>query len=245
VMSNYRVGQVLTLGPMPERQLRFLCALAMFMDDDSRSVRVGFDALVTVSGQSRNTVRKARRELEASGRVTALSGGRGPGDLTTWAVGCLPDKGVSVLDPLTGPDESPLRGSTGAEERVTYLAPDLGERVTGLNRRAKSPTGDGRSVVQPPAEPEAQPEDLGSCPDCGGDLVLKRSAGHIAGEEPPLVPYCVKCKHVWPRPGDPVITFGPDPDDPWDAFRPTWPHWPEPDRRRSRSYEDYDEAEGF
>jgi hypothetical protein len=142
-MSNYRVRQVLALGAMPERQLRLLIALATFMTDDSLTVTAGFDAVIKVSGQARNTVRTARRELEAAGRIASQSS-PGRGVLTVWTVLCLPEKGVNVLDPFSAPvkgvSQAPEKGSSEPEKRVTYPAPDLGRPEQGLKSRAKEPS---------------------------------------------------------------------------------------------------------
>jgi len=157
-VSNYRVRQVLALPKMPENQLRLLLALATYLTDDSRSVRIGFDALVRDSGNVRNTVRAARRALEASGKLTSEGGGRGPGDVPLWTVLCLPakgvsdvnplarDKGVSEVDPVNEVDPHPaakgvsragLRGSTGPEKGGQSKSADLRKPGAVLNRGAK------------------------------------------------------------------------------------------------------------
>jgi hypothetical protein len=136
-VSNYRVQQVLALGEMPGRQLRLLTGLATFMGDDSRSVSVGFDALITVTGNVRNTVRIARREFEERGSLSSEPG-NGRGHLTLWTVLCLPEKGVSVLDPLYGPgkgvNDGSERGSTSTEKGGQPKRADLQEPERGLNR---------------------------------------------------------------------------------------------------------------
>jgi hypothetical protein len=99
-VSNYRVRQVLALGRLPDRQLRFLVALATWLPDESRSVRVGFGTLLEHTGNARNTVKAARRELEADGRLSSVAS-RGRGHLTLWTVHCLPEKGVSYVDPFS------------------------------------------------------------------------------------------------------------------------------------------------
>lgn len=73
--------QVLGLGAMPEWQLRCLIALATWMGDDSRTVRVGLATLIEECGNTHNTVSKARRELESGGLLKS-QGSRGKGHLT-------------------------------------------------------------------------------------------------------------------------------------------------------------------
>lgn len=157
-MSNYRVRQVLALPKMPENQFRLLLALATYLNDDSRSVRIGFNTLVSDAGNVRNTVRTARRELEARGALVSQGGGRGPRDVPLWTVLCLPDKGVSdvdplidapmggndvdplapVVDPAKGVNRDDLRGSTCPEKGGQPKTPDLHESDAVLNRSAKS-----------------------------------------------------------------------------------------------------------
>jgi hypothetical protein len=144
-VSNYRVRQVLALGEMPMRQLRFLVALATWLPDDSRSVRVGFGVLVDQTGNVRNTARKARRELEDSKRLSSVAG-NGAGHLTLWTALCLPEKGVSDVDPLpadekgiNGPQQ---RGSTGPGKGGQGQPADLPEPDRGLDRLA-NPSGSG------------------------------------------------------------------------------------------------------
>ena len=96
-MSNYRVRQVLALGPMPDRQLRCLIALATWMTDDSRTVRIGFAALAASMGTSPETARRARRDCRKAGRITYIPGS-GRGHVTTWTVTCLPVKGGQDAD---------------------------------------------------------------------------------------------------------------------------------------------------
>lgn len=139
-MSNYRVRQVLALGRMPERQRLFLVAIATWMNDDTNVVRVGVTTLMATTGQARNTFRTARRELEAAGRVISTSGGNGAGDLTSWHVRCLPDKGVNELDPLTVSDKGvkpgPIRGSNNTPEGGQPQRADQPKPVQGLDLRA-------------------------------------------------------------------------------------------------------------
>jgi hypothetical protein len=149
-VSNYRVRQVLALGPMPDRQLCLLVALATWMDDHSRVVRVGFDALIAVSGRTHNTIRKARRELEDGGKVITVTGG-GRGHLTLWTVLCLPEKGTNVLGPLLetgkgtnpGPERVPTEGQKGYQPELA----DLGKPEPGLNRSAKPSSSLSRALT--------------------------------------------------------------------------------------------------
>ena len=166
-VSNYRVRQVLALGPMPDRQLRFLIALATWLPDDSRAVRVGLDSLIKASGNSHNTVRKARRELEAVGKLASVSS-RGRGHLTLWIADCLPEKGTSEGGPLcpdsadgkdtsdAGPFNSAEKVPTRAEKRYQAKLADLQEPKRGLKRMAKalspSPTCSARQSPQQPRE---------------------------------------------------------------------------------------------
>jgi hypothetical protein len=141
-VSNYRVRQVLALGAMPDRQLRLLIALATWMTDDTNVVRVGVTTLITDSGNTRNTVRRARRELEAAKKVISASGGHGRGDLTWWHVPCLPDKGVNVSDPLVDSDKGvnpePVRGSIQSKKGGQPKRADQQKPDQGLNRRANT-----------------------------------------------------------------------------------------------------------
>lgn len=136
-MSNYRV-----------RQLRFLVALATWMTDETRMVRVGFETLIEDTGSSRNTVRNARRELETA-RKLASKPGTGRGHLTVWTVLCLPQTAgkeasevnpVSEVDPLTarkGVNEPSERGSTSTGKGGQPETADLRVPDRGLNRLAK------------------------------------------------------------------------------------------------------------
>jgi hypothetical protein len=156
-VSNYRVRQVLALGPMPDRRLRLLVALATRLSDDSRTVRVGFDRLIEDTGNARNTVRTARRELEGRGDLLSKPGGRGRGDATHWTVLCLPEKGTSEVDPLNhrkrvndsdpvnevdplngakGVNGASVRGSIGPQKGGQPEFADLGKSDLELNRRA-------------------------------------------------------------------------------------------------------------
>ena len=175
-MTNYRVRQVLALGVMPDRQLRLLIALATWLPDDTRTVRVGFDTLIRDTGNVRNTVRKARRELEGAGQLSSIAGD-GRGLLTLWTVLCLPEKGVNasaplpvkgvniadplldvkgvniadpLLDPLPGGVKgvNPVaeRGSSDPEKGGQGQRADLQKPVHWLNSRAK-PLGQEHSRV--------------------------------------------------------------------------------------------------
>jgi hypothetical protein len=140
-MTNYRVRQVLALGRLPERQLRLLVALATWMSDDTRTVRLGFDALTAATGNVRNTVKAARADAAAAGRLTWQSS-HGRGHLTVWTVLCLPEKGVNVSDPLPEPvkgvNPATEKGSTEPDKRGQPQTADLQEPDHGLNRMAKS-----------------------------------------------------------------------------------------------------------
>jgi hypothetical protein len=152
-VTNYRVQQVLQLGRMPEAQLRFLVALATFLPDDTRSVRVGFDVLIETTGNVRGTVRTARRELEAEKRISSKPG-NGRGHVTLWTVHCLPPKGVSYIDPLSvihngvnesdplsdggkGVNPGPERGSTTPLKGGQPQDADLRKPDRDLNRLSK------------------------------------------------------------------------------------------------------------
>ncbi len=143
-MSNYRVRQVLALGPMPERQLRLLIALATWMSDDTRTVRTGFETLITETGNTHNTVRNARRELEALGMLDS-QGGRGKGNLTVWTVLCLPEKGVNAADPL--------EDSKGTNEVGTFSGDLKGTSEVGpFTPVDNSPKGTNREPQKVPTE---------------------------------------------------------------------------------------------
>jgi hypothetical protein len=102
---------------MPDRQLRLLVALATWLPDDTTAVSVGLGTLMKTAGSARNTIRRARRELEGSGRLSSEPGGRGRGNVTRWTVHCLPAKGVSVIDPLAGDAGKPARCPSRARRR--------------------------------------------------------------------------------------------------------------------------------
>lgn len=151
---------------LPDRQNRFLCGLATFMTDESRTARAGFDAVMEAAGQARNTARTARRELETAGKL-ASKRGDGRGNLTLWIVLCLPEvsprpaakaeKGVSDVDPLStfhkgvsdvdplaeAPQEPkggqllPERGSSSPEKGGQVQRPEQPKPDRGLNRLAK------------------------------------------------------------------------------------------------------------
>jgi hypothetical protein len=141
-MSNYRVRQVLALGRLPERQLRLLVALATWMDDDTRTVRLGFDTLIRDTGNVRNTVKLARADAAAAGRLIWAQPQRGRGHLTVWTVLCLPEKGVNEHDPLPesvkGVNPAAEKGSTEPGKRGQPQTADLQEPDHGLNRMAKT-----------------------------------------------------------------------------------------------------------
>lgn len=158
-MTNYRVRQVLALGPMPDRQLRLLVALATWLSDETRVVRVGFDKLIEASGNTRNTVRRARRELEEDGRVSSVTT-RGRGNLAVWTVHCLPEKGVSDVDPFSkgvsdvdpfprgkGVNQAAEKGSISTEKRGQPQLADQQEPDTGLNRRANPSSSLSRALA--------------------------------------------------------------------------------------------------
>jgi len=146
-VSNYRVRQVLALGDMPERQLRFLIALATWMDDYSLTVRIGFDTLIKDSGNTHNTVRKARRELEADKRISSEAG-NGRGHQTAWTARCLPEKGTNIAGTQSGAGKGTNRGRervpTEAEKGYQPQRADQQEPDCGLNRLAKPSRARGR-----------------------------------------------------------------------------------------------------
>ena len=124
-MSNYRVRQVLALGDMPRRQLRFLVALATYLSDDSASVRVGFAALTEAAGLSERWMKATRAELREAKRIE-YEPGRYRGELTLWTLLCLPEKGAPIGIPIDGQKGAPNgtgRGHPDAKEGGTrYLA---------------------------------------------------------------------------------------------------------------------------
>jgi hypothetical protein len=153
-MSNYRVRQVLALGDMPNRQLRLLVALATWMDDDSRSVKVGFGALAAGMGTSADTARRARRDACEAKRIS-YAPGRGRGHVTVWTVECLPEKGVQHADPfygdikgvqhadplygdVKGGQPEPEKGGNPADKRGAAHRADQHEPEQGLNRMANT-----------------------------------------------------------------------------------------------------------
>lgn len=148
-MSNYRVRQVLALGDMPERQLRFLIALASWLPDDTRSVKAGFSTLIETSGRSHNTIRKARRELEAAGKLTSITG-RGRGNLTVWVLHCLPEKGTNDTGTLS-PD-----GGKGTNDAGTV--PRTGNGGKGTNRGSEKVPTRGQKRYQPQLDDQQEPE---------------------------------------------------------------------------------------
>lgn len=140
-MSNYRVRQVLALDPMPDRELRFLLALATYMDDDSRNVKVGFSALTEATGRSADTARRGRKGNQKAGRISYLPG-RGRGHLTTWTVLCLPQKGGNNGAPFSadvkGVQPGSEKGGNHADKRGATNHPDQQEPKHWLIRMAKS-----------------------------------------------------------------------------------------------------------
>lgn len=153
-MSNYRVRQVLTIRGLPERQLRFLLALATWMDDDSLIVKASVDLVFEQTGTARNTARTARRELEKSGRVSSMAG-TGRGHLTVWTVHCLAEKGVNVADPLSPEtkgvsDIDPLPAADSKGVSVLDLLPG----GKGVNERTE------RGSIEPKKGGQPQSADL-------------------------------------------------------------------------------------
>lgn len=162
-MSNYRVRQVLVLGDaMPRRQLRFLVALATYLGDDSRRVRVGFDALTATAGLSARWMKVTRGELRDGGQIE-YQPGKHRGDLTLWTALCLPEKGAPMGDPLsTGKKGGPMgdsflaqkgapdgaeRGHLTAEKGGTLKLADQQEPDCGLNRRANPSSSLSRALT--------------------------------------------------------------------------------------------------
>jgi hypothetical protein len=173
-VSNYRVRQVLALGTMPDRQLRLLIALATWMDDDTRTVKVGFGALTEAMGRHADTARKARKDATTAGRITYIPG-RGRGHRTIWTLACLPEKGVQHGDTLSGhikggTDAAPLsaavkggqprreKGGNPANKRGDGQRADLQRPVHGLDLKAKPLAVVGQADPPGPAangEPQA------------------------------------------------------------------------------------------
>lgn len=172
-MTNYRVRQVLALGAMPERQLRFLVALATWMSDETRVVRVGLGTLIGETGNTHNTVRKARRELEAATKL-ASHGGRGQGNLTVWTVLCLPEKGTSDVDPF---NEEP-KGTSDVDPFPAADAPPKG-----TNRPAEKVPIEAAERYQPQVAGQQEPEmgfDLRANPL--GSISLSAPASNADGD---------------------------------------------------------------
>ena len=189
-MSNYRVRQVLALR-LPDRQNRFLSGLATFMNDESRAIHAGFDAVMEAAGQARNTARSARRELETGGKL-ASKRGDGRGNLTLWIVLCLPEvspratpkaeKGVNDVDPLSpihmgvsdvdplsetprepkGGQRPPERGSTTPEKGGQPKSAEQPERDRGLNRLAKPSGSRAAAALIRSAFPDATGDEIES-----------------------------------------------------------------------------------
>lgn len=139
-MSNYRVRQVLALGPMPDRQLRLLVALATWMGDDSLTVRVGFGMLTGDMGTSADTARRARRDAREAGRISYVPG-RGRGHVTLWIIHCLPAKGEQDAAPLSGDvkgeQRPPEKGGNLAHKRGAAHRADQQDPEHGLDLPAK------------------------------------------------------------------------------------------------------------
>ena len=206
-MTNYRVRQVLALGDMPDRQLRLLVALATWLPDSTRTVRVGVDALTAATGKTRNTFRRARRELESDGRVGSQPG-QHRGDLTIWTVYCLPEKGVNESDPLPakkGVNPEPGRGSIGDEKGGQPQAADLREPDRWLKSLAKPSSSLSRRRANTRRRPRRDRErDPRSCqahrsrhprPQLGavprrGHRQRRRPGTHRRGPQPP------RCVHL-------------------------------------------------
>jgi hypothetical protein len=194
-VSNYRVRQVLALGAMPERQLRFLVALATWMTDDTRTVRVSVETLMHDARQARNTARTARRELEAAGKLASQPGGRGPKDVTLWTVLCLPEKGVKSADPHTGTERvsdlnpvnevDPLKDAKGVNDDGIRgsSTPEKGGQVKSADLRKPDPLLN-RSA-NPSVSPRAHAAILAAVPDATEteiELVAKEiDAEHAPG----------------------------------------------------------------
>ena len=157
-MSNYRVRQVLALGPLPDRQLRLLIALATWLGDENRTCKVGFATLTQDMGTSADTAKRARRDARDAGRITYIPG-RGRGNLTSWTVDCLPGKGVQRGDPFSdgvkGGQPTPEKGGNPPDKRVHYPCPDQHRNERELLLRAKSSSAPG--LADPPDHPGRRP----------------------------------------------------------------------------------------
>jgi hypothetical protein len=110
------------------------------MGDQTRTVSVGFSQLITDTGQSHNTVRNARRELEGDGKL-ASKRGDGRGHVTFWTVLCLPEKGTSEVGTLSDEREK------GTSEVGTLS--DDGEARKGTNRGPERVPTEGQKGYQP------------------------------------------------------------------------------------------------
>lgn len=144
-MSNYRVRQVLALGDMPDRQLRLLIALATWMGDYTRTVRLGFDQLVTDTGKSHNTIRKARRELEDATKLVSERGD-GRGHMTLWTVLCLPEKGTNGI------------GTLSDDEKGTNVLGTLPGGGKGTNSGSERVPTEGDKGYQPKRADQRKPD---------------------------------------------------------------------------------------
>jgi len=142
-VTNYRVRQVLALGDdMPVRHLRFMVALATYLGDDSRQVRIGFDALTATARLTRRNMKLARGELRDSGRIDYLPG-KHRGDLTLWIALCLPERGSPTgtsFEAQKGVPYGSERGSPGTEKGGPRQDADQQKPEHSLNRQAK-PSG--------------------------------------------------------------------------------------------------------
>jgi hypothetical protein len=165
-VSNYRVRQVLALGDMPRRQLRFLVALATYLNDDSDSVRVGFAALTEAAGLSERWMKATRTELREAKRIE-YEPGRYRGDLTLWTVLCLPEKGAPIGIPIASQKGAPngtRRGDPSAKEGVTRQHAGQRQPRRGLKHQAKPWCGDCSDEHKRQIE---LPDDrVMRCPDC-------------------------------------------------------------------------------
>jgi len=152
-VSNYRVRQVLALGEMPRRQLRFLVALATYLGDDSLSVRLSFRELNAAAGLSERWMKITRAELREGKRIE-YEPGRYRGNRTLWTMLCLPEKGAPIGSALPGPQkgapmsapfafrkgapDSPGRGHLNSPEGGTPESADQQQPERRLNPLAKS-----------------------------------------------------------------------------------------------------------
>lgn len=150
-MSNYRVRQVLALGPLPDRQLRLLVALATWMNDENKTIKVSFGIIAQDMGRSIDTAKRARRDAVAAGQITYTST-RGRGHVTSWTVDCLPGKGVQRSAPFSGDGKrvqpSGEKGGNGSDKRMHIPSSDQDRNAQGLDLVA-----DASSALGPPGPP--------------------------------------------------------------------------------------------